>query len=302
MHPHMFDWNDLRHFLALARKGSTIAAAKSLRVSQSTVHRRIEELQARLGRHLVVRHQGGYKLTEFGVALVPFAERVEAAAVSLERFATASESGLEGTIRLTCSETIGFRLVKSRLLDHFELSNPGVKVELLMSEKFFDLAKGEADVAIRAGQPFDDSLVGRKLADHPWALFASSDYVRSHGQPETLEDIANHHVIEFEGSVADSEPGKWMNAVCKSAIVTGRSNTVIGMLMSVKSGVGIAALPIPLAISDADLQLLLRIPKITTGIYLLTHPDLRQMPRIRALFDFIVAEIETVRRVLMGEL
>jgi DNA-binding transcriptional LysR family regulator len=75
----MFDWNDLRYFLSVARHGSTIAAAKALRLSQSTVHRRLAELEKRMGRHVVIRHATGYRLTEFGKELQPFAEQVEEA-------------------------------------------------------------------------------------------------------------------------------------------------------------------------------------------------------------------------------
>jgi DNA-binding transcriptional LysR family regulator len=298
----MFDWNDLRYLLALARNGSTIAAAKSLRVSQSTVHRRIEELEARLGRHIVVRQATGYKLTEFGGLLVPLAERVEADIESLARFVAAADTSLTGAIRLTCPETVAFRLIKARLLDEFQLRCPGVKVELLMSDRFFDLAKGEADVAIRAGNPDDESLIGRKLADVAWALYASSDYVRRHGRLKKVEDIADHFFIEMDGGIANTDTGRWMQAACKAAKIAGRSNSLSGMLMSVKSGVGIAPLPLPLGSSDADLELLIEIPKITTGVYLLAHPDLRQMPRINAFFEFMNSERETVRRALSGEL
>ena len=124
----MLDWNDLRYFLAIAHHGSTIAAAKVLKVSQPTVHRRIEELEARLGRHLVVRQATGYKLTEFGSAVVPLAEQVEVAVRSLERFVFADGSGMSGDVRITCSESVGFRLIQSGLLDSFQKIHPGTSV------------------------------------------------------------------------------------------------------------------------------------------------------------------------------
>src|SRR6266576_2440273 len=167
----MFDWNDLRHFLAVARNGSTIAAAKALGLSQSTVHRRLAELQKRTGRHLFIRHPTGYRLTEAGKLIQPFAEQVEEAVSALERHLTASDDALTGTVRVTCSESIGYRLTRSTLLDAFHARYPGLKLELLMSDRFFDLSKGEADIAIRAGASHDVSLIGRKIADVPWALY-----------------------------------------------------------------------------------------------------------------------------------
>ena len=296
----MFDWNDLRYFLAVAREGSTIAAAKSLKVSQSTVHRRLEELQTRVGSHLVVRHATGYRLTALGAELLPLAERAEAAMAGFARFATAADTGLAGAIRLTCADAVGFRLVKSGLLDAFQLRHPGIKVELLMSDRFLDIAKGEADVAIRAGRPSDESLVGRKLVDIPWGLFASSEYVDRHGTFKSLDEIAAHHVIELEGAMAEAPPGRWMSANCGKAKVAGRCNSVTSALMTVRSGVGIAPLPIPTGSADADLRLLLTLPNITMSHFLLTHPDLRRMPRIKAFFDFMAAEIISVRHALTG--
>src|ERR1700758_4109974 len=102
----MFDWNDLRHFLAVARQGSTIAAAKSLRLSQSTVHRRLAELEKRIGRHIVVRHATGYRLTEFGAELRPLVEQVEKAVGAIERYLAAADEK-PGAVRVTCSESIG---------------------------------------------------------------------------------------------------------------------------------------------------------------------------------------------------
>src|ERR1700751_2248049 len=98
----MFDWNDLRHFLAVARHGSTIAAAKSLRLSQSTVHRRLAELEKRVGRHLVIRHATGYRLTEFGAELRPLVEQVEKAVGAIERYLAAAEDKPAGAVRVTC--------------------------------------------------------------------------------------------------------------------------------------------------------------------------------------------------------
>src|SRR5450432_4936966 len=128
----MFDWNDLRHFLAVARHGSTIAAAKALHLSQSTVHRRLAELEKRLGRHVVIRHATGYRLTEFGNELLPLAGQVEEAIASLERYLVAANDAPTGSVRVTCSESIGYRLTQSTLLETFHKRHPGLRVELIM--------------------------------------------------------------------------------------------------------------------------------------------------------------------------
>lgn len=297
----MFDWNDLRYFLAVARHGSTTAAAKSLRLSQSTVHRRLAELEKQIGQHVVIRHATGYRLTEFGAELRPFVEQVEKAIGALERHLMAADDKPTGAVRVTCSESIGYRLVQSQLLEAFHSRHPGVRVELLMSDHFLDIAKGEADVAIRAGTPNEETLVGRKIADVPWALYGSRGYLERNGRLTRTEDIAAHAVIGFDGDIRDHHAAKWLRSVAPSARVVARSNTVPGLLMCVRSGAGLAPLPMPLAMRDTELERVLGpLPGLYSPIYLLTHPDLRHMPRIRAFFDFIVAEIEQVRSVLAG--
>ena len=295
----MFDWNDLRYFLAVARYGSTVAAAKALNLSQSTVHRRLVELEKRIGRDVVIRHATGYRLTQFGIELQPWAEQVEKAITSLERHLVAADDTPTGTVRVTCSESIGYRLMQSPLLETFHNRHPGLRVELIMSDHRLDIAKGEADVAIRAGVPNEESLVGRRIADVPWALYCSRGYLARYGRVERTEDIAGHSVIEFDGDIRDHHAAKWLRSVAPTARVVARSNTVPGLLMTVKSGAGLAPLPMPLAMQEADLVSVLGpVPGLYSPIYLLTHPELRHMPRVRTFFDFIIAEIDSVRPIL----
>jgi DNA-binding transcriptional LysR family regulator len=295
----MFDWSDLRHFLAVARHGSTIAAAKTLNLSQSTVHRRLDELEKQIGRPIVIRQTTGYRLTEFGKELLPLATKVEDAISALERFLVASDEAPTGSIRVTCSESIGYRLMQSSILDIFHDRHRGLRVELIMSDHFLDIAKGEADVAIRAGVPNEEALVGRKIADVPWALYCSRNYVDRHGRVERTEDLDQHAIIEFDGGIRDHHAARWLRSVAPNAKVVARSNTVPGLMMTVRSGAGLAPLPMPLAGRDPDLVCVLGpLPGLYSPIYLLTHPDLRSTPRIGAFFDFVVDEIDSIRAVL----
>jgi len=157
-----FDWNDLRHFLAVARAGSTLAAAKVLRVNQSTVHRRLTALEECLGCALAERHPTGYRLTELGKQLQSYAEKVEDAVGAFQRHVASFDKGIRGTVRLTCSTGVAHLIMTSQVLDVFHARHPALKVELLMTESMFDLAKGEADVAIRGGQPKDEALIVEK--------------------------------------------------------------------------------------------------------------------------------------------
>jgi len=297
----MFEWSDLRHFLAVARHGSTLAAARGLGVNQSTVHRRLTELERRTGQALFVRTPNGYRLSETGRVLLPYAEAVENAVLALERRIDGLDTGLRGTIRLTCPEPIVGRLTASGLLDRFHARYPGLRVEFAMSDRYLDLARGEADVALRSGDPADLDLVGRKLADSVWAVYASRNYVQQHGRPDGVAALNAHLLVGFDGSMASHRAAKWLAAVAPDAVVAARNNSVLGVLLAVRSGVGLAPLPTTIADSEDDLvQVLPPVPELTRGWYLLAHPALRHTPRVSAFFDFISGELAAVRAILAG--
>jgi DNA-binding transcriptional LysR family regulator len=160
----VFDWNDLRYFLSVARGGSSLAAARMLGTSQSTVHRRLLDLEMRIGCKLATRTPSGYRLTEAGQRLLPYAERAEDAISAFERQCSAVDTDLAGSVRVTCSSTLADRLATSHLIETFHTLYPRLRVEFVITDRYLDLAKGEADIAIRTGEPSDQNLVGRKIA------------------------------------------------------------------------------------------------------------------------------------------
>jgi DNA-binding transcriptional LysR family regulator len=296
----VFDWNDLRYFLAVARAGSTNAAAKALRVNQSTVQRRLAALEQGTGRKLFERHLNGYRLTALGEDIRIHAEAVEAAIAALERRLAATETEITGTIRVTCAEGIASFLM-TPLLEAFRRRYPGLRVDLLIADRYFDLGKGEADVAVRAGSPADETLVGRKIADNTWAVYASHAYVEQHGRPEGVADLDRHAVIAFEDQIAGVHAARWLNAVAPNAVVAARSNTVSGLVWMAKSGIGLAVLPVHLGDEQAELvRVLDPVRELDSPLYLLVHPDLRRVPRVRAFLDFVVAEIDRFRPAMLG--
>lgn len=294
----MFDWNDLKCLLAVARHRSTIAAGKALGLSQSTVHRRLTELERKIGRPLVRRHSTGYRLTAFGEELQPYAERVEAAIKDLERHATDAARNQAGVIRVTCPEPIVPRLTP--LMERFHARHPKLHVQFVTSDRYLDLSKGEADVAFRSGDT-DDELVGRKIADSIWAVYASRAYIERHGRPERVEDLSRHLLVSFEESMSKHRVAQWLREVAPDAKISARNNSVLGLLYAVKSGVGLGPLPTPVADDQQDLvRVLGPVPELARSWRLLTHPDLRRVPRISVFFDFIIAEREALKSILTG--
>lgn len=294
----MFDWNDLKYFLAVARHGSTIAASRMLRTSQSTVQRRVAALEKKIGRKLVTRTASGYQLTAFGNALVPYAERVEAAVHDLGRQLGQTGRELGGVIRVTCPEPIVQRLMP--LIDRFHATHPELRVEFVMSDRYLDLAKGEADVAVRSGDT-DDDLVGRKIADSVWAVYASRAFIARYGKPESIEELSRYPIVCLDEAMSEHRLSKWLNKVAPDAKIAARNNSVLGLMAAVKSGIGIGALPT--AIADAEpnlLRVLGPIPELGRSWRLLTHPDLRHTPRIAAFFNFMANAGDEVKSILSG--
>ena len=297
----MFDWNDLRFFLAVAREGSTLAAAKVLDVSQPTVQRRLSALEESVKRKLVEHHPTGYQLTEFGKSLLPHAEDVERSIAALQRQLMSGGQELSGTLRVTCPEGMASRLL-APLIESFRAKYPELRVDLIMTDRRLDLAKGEAEVAVRMYDPGDESLIARKVADAPWAIYASRTYIKRYGRPQRQEDLDHHAVIEFSGEMAQIQASRWLRSAAPRATVAARGNSMLGVLAAVKSGAGLAPLPILLGGGEEDLEPLLGpIPEIESKIYIVMHSDLRRTARVRAFCDFVAAEIGQFRPMLFGD-
>jgi DNA-binding transcriptional LysR family regulator len=299
--PTHFQWDDLQYLLAVARHGSTLAAGRALGVDQSTVQRRLSELERCIGQSLVQRRPTGYRLTEFGQEMLPFAESVESAALAFERQIQTLSSETAGVIRLTCPEPIVNRITQTGMLDRFHAKHPALRVQFVMSDKYMDLRQGDADVALRSGDTVDGELVGRKIGDSVWAVYASKAYIEQHGQPERIEDLASHALVGFDDTMAKHRLSQWLREVAPGVELASRSSSVLGLIYSVKAGLGVGALPMPLGDAESDLVRVFGPVTDLTRIWrMLTTPELRRTPRVSAFFDFIVEEIETLRPILTG--
>ena len=297
----VFDWNDLRHLIAVSRHGSTLAAAKALGVNQSTVHRRLAELERRTGLALVKRRQSGYRLSEIGDALIGSLLAVESAVAHVEHHVQALKNDLRGVIRLTCPEPTVSRITASGLLDGFHERYPGLYVEFVTSDRYLDIAKGEADVAFRSGEPADENLVGRKICDSVWAIYASRNYVQQYGRPGSIAELADHALIGFDGIMQNHRVAKWLPSVVPNGRIVNRNNSMLGTLSAVKAGIGIA--PLPTTLGDAEetlVQVLPPVEELTRAWYLLTTRDLRKTPRIAAFVDHVLENVAALRMALIG--
>jgi DNA-binding transcriptional LysR family regulator len=295
----MIDWNDLRYLLAVARCGSTAAAARALGVNQSTVVRRVAALEDALGLRLFNRKRDGYRLTGEGKALLENAAGVEEQVHAFTRRAAALDSALTGSLRVTTAEGMALGLVP-QLLNAFHRRHPGIQVHLLIEDRYQDLSDGQADVALRAGPPGDDALVGRKLCDQCWAVYGSRGYVDQHGAPATPEDLNKHRLIGLEGAIDGIMPARWLRSIAPRAEIACRSNSVLGLLFAVQSGFGLSPLPCHIGDPTDLVRCVDPLPALTGGFWILTHPDLHKRPKVRAFFDFVAKEIVQYQPLLLG--
>jgi DNA-binding transcriptional LysR family regulator len=304
--PHAFNWDDLKHFLAVAHAGSTLGAAKLLRLSQPTVQRRIAALEKSLGCQLVERHPSGYRLSALGAELLLRAEQIERAVDDFKRHVQLCDNQLSGIIRVTCAEALAAVLV-TPIMDAFRAQHPSVHIELLISERLLDLTGGKADIAVRGYENAppgerESALIQHKLVDFPWALYASRSYHERYGKPSVPEEISKHAVVAPGGRYSKGRAARWLETKAPGAVVAARSGSLLGLLAAVKSGAGLALLPKGLGELDPELVRVLEPqPPVTGSLYLLMHPDLRSIPRFRTFFDFFVSERKHYRSTIRGE-
>lgn len=294
----VFDWNDLKYLLAVAQTGSTLSAARKLGVNQSTVQRRLSALETALGLRLVERSPSGYRLTATGAAVLPAAEAVAEAVDVFTR--QASEAAHAGILRVTCPEPIAIRLVHAGFVDRFHTRHPRIRIQFVLADRYIDLSKGEADVALRSGDTEGD-LVGRKIADSIWAIYVSRDYAARHGAPASIDDLKARPLIAFDESLARHRLSLWLKEIAPDADYAARGNSVLALVSSAKAGVGVAALPVALGDAEPDLiRVLGPIPELTRAWRVLAHPDARHLPRVAAFFDFVVSEVDALKPILTG--
>ena len=284
----MLDWNDLRYFLAVAREGSTLAAGRALRVSQTTVARRIAALEQALGFPLFEKRQAGYALTPAGEELVERAEQVEASATGFTEAAAAQVRDLTGTVRITSEDIYGTGLLSPLLRDLHE-RHPGIMIDLDMVQQMRDLGKGEADIALRSSSKDQPSgLVGRRLCKDDWTLYCSRDYAARYGAPQSVNELKTHSIVGGGGGNLWRHYQAWLKQLGLEDRVAMHHANSTGLLSAVRSGFGIAVLPC--IVADADPELIRCIPPREDHgriLWLLTHERVRSTPRVRAVIDFL---------------
>ena len=278
----MFDWEDLRHFAALAREHTLSAAARALKVDHATVARRIAALEASLGLKLVDRRPRSYVLTADGERIAAQAARMEEASFAVGRAARAAQPVLAGEVSISAPPLLASTRIAPRLAE-LRNAHPGIHVRLIGEKRSASLSRREADLAVRLSRPTEKRLVVHKIGAIEFRLYAAPRYLAAH-EPGSFEFIG------YDESLDDVPQQRWLKAAAGTRAIVLRTNDVDSQRAAARAGVGIATLPRYLGDTDAALVPLdLKMKSVTRDIWLVVHSDLRRAPPVRAVMTFLVA-------------
>lgn len=296
------DWNELRLILAVARAGALSGAAKTLGIDHSTVYRRLQSIEGKLGIPLFDRVAGGvYVPTGTGERLAAAGERMEDEALALARDLAGRDRRLEGRLRVTSSETLAYRLL-TRHITAFRAAYPGVTVELAIDNRVLSLSRREADVALRPMRPKEGDLWGRKLAEVAWTVYGSDEYFTTRALPAAPAALAAHALIGWEEGASGIKAADWLSAIVPSSSIVYRTSSLVNQLVAARAGMGLAVLPCYLGDPEPQLRRALAkpVPDLSRELWIATHTDLKATARVRAFFEVVGEGIAADKALIEG--
>jgi len=296
----MFNWDDLRFFLELARRGRLIAAARRLHVDHTTVARRIAALEESLNARLFDRTPRGYLLTKAGQALLPHAESVEAQSIGIYQEVSGEDAMLTGTVRMAATEGLASEFLAKEMAK-FHSRHPGIVVELVASTPPLNLSRREADLAITLSRPQSGRLVARKLADYALGLYATRDYLRKSPKIWTKQDLTGHDFIWYIDDLVTLPELRFLDEIIKEPHIVFQSTSVVAHFNAALSGMGMALLHCFAA--EQERRLVRILPKeidIRREVWLVGHEDLRHVARVEAVCDFLTELLQENQAKLLG--
>ncbi len=277
-------WDDLRLVLAVVRGGGLSGAARRMGINHTTVLRRLNAAEERLGARLFERTPTGYIPTAAGEEMADVAARIEQDVLGLERRVSGRDVGLTGTVRCATVDTLAEYFLPPHLAA-FRQAYPGIVVELSVSERIVNLTQRDADVAIRPTQQPPENLVGRRLGHLASAIYGGIGYLEAH--PE-VTDLADHDWLAFEESMSDTWISRWIARHYPDARIVMRSNILTVLFAAVKADMGVTVLPCHVAESEPALRRLTPLlDDMQTSLWILTHRDTRRSARIRVFMEFM---------------
>jgi len=283
----MFDWNDIRFFLALHRSGKLLLAARQLGTTHATVGRHIAELEMRIGQPLFSQHSDGFSLTAVGRQLLPLAENMENTASRMLDEAKQGHAEVTGQVRLGAPEGIGACFLARHLPALME-RHPGLEIDLIAVPRFVSITNREADIAISLERPQVNMVITRKLTDYCLGLYATPDYLASHSAIVERDDLPGHPILGYVDDLLFSRELMFHQGLCRNPSLRLRSTSVVAQQQAALAGGGIAVLPYFMTHDDARLVQLLPDIRIVRSYWISGRSDIRRTLRFRVVWDFLV--------------
>lgn len=281
------NWDNLRYVLMVANKGSIAAAARELDVNRTTVLRRINTFQENLNCRIFDRGDSGYVLTAEAEKMIDAAREVENTLFDMQRQIAGHELKLEGELRVTTTDSFILSMLGPHLAT-FREKHPSIVVDLLATNDILDLHRRDADVAIRPTRQPESNLVGRRLCDIEFGVYAAPEFLHS----MTGDSVFDQRWIGFADSLMNTPLGAWFDNTIPAANICLRCDSFVAIRVAAESGMGLALLPGFLG--DASQTLVpVEAPtrELSTGLWILTHPDLVRSARVHAFVDHISAAL-----------
>ncbi|KFX04822.1 LysR family transcriptional regulator [Pectobacterium betavasculorum] len=281
------DWNDLRFFLEVARTGSLTKTATKLKVSQSTVSRRIGALESSLKTCLFLHHQTGYFLTDVGKEVLKYAEDVEGKVGTLEKKISGRDLAPAGIVRLATAVTLANHLIIPQL-PRFMACYPDIILELVTGVNTVSVVRNDADIALRLVRPEQNSLKIRKVGVVASAVYGSETYVREHPAPED-NPIIGRSFITWDKSFSHLPSARWLNEHVPDSTSKLALTSLVTQIAAVNAGLGLAVLPCFIAAQNSDLVEVIHTQRVfSEDLWLVSHTDLIASSRIRVVADFLM--------------
>jgi DNA-binding transcriptional LysR family regulator len=300
LNPHSLAWDDFKLVRLITEAKGLAGAATRLGVNHSTVFRRLGQLEEALGTKLFERHRTGYTLTTAGEEMAALAERMEEDVASFARKLAGQAISPAGELRITTNDTLLTHLL-TPIFSRFLAQCPDVRLDVVLSNQALNLSKRDADVAIRATDNPPETLVGRRAATIAWAVYGRDADFPDAGAGRADADLSGQRWVSLADSFAAFKAVRYVREQGPPERMVYKVNTVLGLTEAVEAGIGIG--PLPCFIADARpglVRLAPPDPDFSTGLWLLTHPDLRHSARVRAFLDFVAAEIARQRKQIEG--
>lgn len=287
----MFDWDDLRIFLTVARMRRVAPAARALGIDATTIGRRLGRLERALNTTLFEQSGGERLLTPRGAALLRHAESVEGATLDAMADVRGERQSLSGQVRLSVAEGFGTWILAPGLAA-FHQEHPGINLDVITASGFLNPSKREADMAVMLARPQSGHLTVQRLADYRLHLYASRDYVARRGLPESRADLLRHTLIGYVPEFLFTPELDYLDEVHTGLEATLRSSSINIQRRLVLDGAGIGVLPDFMTVADVELTRILASDlAIIRSFWLVTHRDLTNLARIAAVANLLRRQV-----------